>query len=250
MSILDQIEKTKSRPIIATICGDSGIGKTSLACTFPDPIVIRGEDGLQSVNEKDRPPAFPVIETPDNLWDQLTGLIKENHNFQTLIIDSVTAIERLFIRHIVDTDPKEPRSINQALGGYGAGLSAVGAMHARVRKACGILNTKKNMHIVFVAHADTETIELPDCDPYTRYSLRLSKKSMAPYVDDADLVAFLKLDMHTFGDGERKKAMSDGTRVAVCYTTASNVSKNRYGIEEDIVVEKNTNPFNNIIGVK
>jgi len=48
----------------------------------------------------------------------------------------------------------------------------------------------------------------------------------------------------------RKKAMSDGTRVAVCYTTASNVSKNRYGIEEDIVVGKNTNPFNNIIGVK
>src|SRR5690606_8250026 len=133
-------------------------------------------------------------------------------------------------------DPKKPRSINQALGGYGAGLGAVAALHQRVRKAAGILNERKGMHVIFIAHADTETIELPDQDPYTRYSLRLGKRSVAPYVDDSDIVGFLKLQTFTMGDGERKKAISDGSRILVCYAAASNVSKNRYGVTEDLPV--------------
>lgn len=247
MSVFETISKPKNRSAIVTLTGDSGVGKTSLACTFPNAIVIRAEDGLQSIPEDSRPDAFPLLTTPDQLWDQMTALIKEEHKYRTVIIDSVTALERLFIQYIVDNDPKQPKSINQALGGYGAGLSAVSAMHQRVRKAAGILNERKGMHVVFVAHADTETIELPDSDPYTRYSLRLGKKSVAPYVDDVDLVAFIKLELHTFGDGERKKAISDGSRVAVTYSTAANVSKNRYGITEDIPVELGVNPFSNYI---
>jgi hypothetical protein len=112
---------------------------------------------------------------------------------------------------------------------------------------CGALNERKNMHIVFVAHADTETVELPDQDPYNRYSLRLGRKSVAPYVDDSDVVGFLKLLTYTQGDGERKKAISDGTRVLVTYATAANVSKNRYGITEDLPVQLGKNPLNDII---
>ncbi len=247
MSVLSTIKKPDDRPAIVTILGDSGLGKTSLACTFPNPIVIRAEDGLSAIPAEQRPDAFPIIQKVDDVWDQLMGLIKEDHDYKTLIVDSVTALERLFVQHVIDSDPKNPRSINQANGGYGAGLAAVATMHQRVRKACGMLNERKNMHVVFVAHADTETIELPDQDPYTRYSLRLGKRSVAPYVDDSDVVGFLKLQTFTTGDGERKKAMSDGTRILVCYATASNVSKNRYGIEDDIVFEPNKNPFAGIL---
>src|SRR5690625_8030279 len=100
------------------------------------------------------------------------ALFTDEHNYKTVVVDSVTAPERLFIQHVIDSDPKNPRSINQALGGYGAGLAAVATMHQRVRKACGMLNERKNMHVVFVAHADTETVELANQDPYTPYSLR------------------------------------------------------------------------------
>ena len=103
------------------------------------------------------------------------------------------------------------------------------------------------MHIVFVAHADTETIELPDEDAYTRYGLRLHKKSMPYYVDDVDLVGFLKLETFTTGDGDRKKAMSDGTRLLVAHTTAANISKNRYGITEPLEVIENKNPLIGIV---
>lgn len=247
MSILAQVSKPKKRPIIATICGDSGMGKTTLAATFPKPVFIRVEDGLQGIPEKLMPDALPMIEKADDIRQQLKALTDEQHDYKTVVIDSVTALERLFIQHVVDSDPKKPRTINQALGGYGAGLAAVSAMHQKVRIMCGRL-VAKGMHVVFLAHADTETIELPDQDPYTRYCLRLGKKSMAPYLDESDLVGFLKLQTFTKGDGERKKAISDGSRVLVTYASAANVSKNRFGIEEDLPVEKGVNPLTHILG--
>lgn len=243
MSILSQAAKPKNRPVILTITGDSGIGKTSTACTFQDPIVIRAEDGLMSVPESHRPDAFPVLETVDQLWEQIGALINEDHKYKTLVVDSVTALERLFTDHIIASDPKKPKSINQAMGGYGAGTAAVGGLHQQLRRAAGILNQKKGMHVVFIAHADTETIELPDQDPYTRYSLRLGKKSMAPYIDDVDLVGFIKLKVFT----KDKKAISDGSRVMTCSTTASHVSKNRYGITDDLPVVFGKNPLEGVI---
>jgi len=243
MSMLDTIATPKDRPIICTISGDAGIGKTVLAATFPNPIFIRSEDGLQSVPEANRPDAFPVADTVDTLLKQLTALIEDDHNYQTLVIDSVTQLEIMFSQHIVEIDPKKPKSINQAMGGYGAGLQAVAALHQRVRKAAGILNERKGMHIVFIAHADTSTVELPDQDAYTRYDLRLGKRSVSPYLDNVDLVGFIKLETYTFGDGERKKATSTGNRLMVTYTTAANVSKNRYGITEDLPVSFGKNPL-------
>jgi len=248
MSILAKISKPADRPVIVTILGDAGMGKTSLAASFPNPIFIRAEDGLQAIPLETRPDALPLLSGADDLWEQLQALITEEHSYKTLVIDSVTALERMFIQYVIDSDPKKPKSINQAMGGYGAGLSAVATMHQRVRKAAGILNERKGMHVVFIAHAETETVELPDQDAYTRYSLRLSKKSVAPYVDDTDVVGFIRLRTFTMGDGERKKAISDGTRELVCHATASNVSKNRYGIVEPLEVANGVNPLSIHIG--
>jgi AAA domain len=248
MSILSTISKPADRAVLVTIIGEAGLGKTSLAATFPKPIFIRAEDGLQAIQEESRPDAFPLIATVDNLWEQCKALLQEDHDYKTLVIDSVTALERLFISHVVDSDPKRPASINQALGGYGAGLAAVATMHQRLRKVCGMLNERKNMNIVFIAHADLETVELPDADAYNRYSLRLGKKSTAPYTDDVDVCGFLKLQSFVKGgEGERKKAISDGSRLLICHAQASCVSKNRYGIEEEILVIKNENPLKQFI---
>jgi len=243
MGILDQVSKPGDRPVLITICGDSGMGKTTLAASFPKPIVIRAEDGLQAIPADLRPDAFPVLQNPDQLWEQLKGLIHEDHTYRTLIVDSVTALERMFVQNVVDTDPKKPRGIQQALGGYGAGRDAVAGMHARLRKAAGLLAEKRGLHTVFIAHADTARIEPPDDDAYMRYTLRLHEKSMPAYVDDVDVVGFLKLETFTTGEGDRKKAISDGTRVLITYATAANVSKNRFGIAEPINVVQGKNPL-------
>lgn len=242
MSILETISKPKNRPVVATILGDAGLGKTSLAATFPKPIFIRAEDGLSSIPEGQRPDAFPRLHSVADLWEQLAALVKEDHGYGTVVIDSVTALEVMFVDHVIESDPKNPKGIQQAHGGYGAGRDMVSSMHRRVRKAAEML-VERGVNVVFVAHADTVRIEPPDADHYTKFSMRLHEKSMQPYVDNVDLVGFLRLETFVTGDGERKKAISDGTRQLVCHAVASNVSKNRFGITEPIEVKYGENPL-------
>jgi len=243
MSVLDTISKPADRPVIATIFGNAGMGKTTLAVTFPNPIVIRAEDGLQAIPSSQRPDAFPLLTKPEELWDQLFALTSEEHSYKTLIVDSVTALERMFIQYVVDTDPKKPKSIQQAMGGYGAGLSMVAGMHARIRKAAGVLADKRNMHTVFIAHSEVGTENPPDDESFSKWGLRLSGKSEPNYVDDVDLVGYLKLETFTTGEGDKKKAISDGTRILVCHASAANVSKNRFGINEPLPVQIGVNPL-------
>jgi hypothetical protein len=243
MSLLTTIEKPQDRPPIITICGDAGTGKTRLAATFPDPIFIRGEDGLQSVPESVRPDAFPVLKNAEQLFAQMMALIKEPHEYKTLVVDSVSAIEQLFIADVLARDGKA-KSLNQALGGYGNGRGAVATMHQRLRKAAQALSDRRGMAVVFIAHADIEKMTLPDSDDYSRYSLRLMATSLPYYVDDVDMVAFIRLvSAVRGGEGERKRAVSTGDREIICHSSVSCISKNRYGITEPIDVPEGENPL-------
>lgn len=249
MSVLSQIEKPADRPPIITICGDAGTGKTSLAATFPDPIFIRAEDGLQALPADARPDAFPVVKTSEQLFEQMMALVKEPHNYSTLVIDSVSKLEEIFIREILESDGRA-KGINQALGGYGNGPAAVAAKHATVRKYAGALNDRRKMAVVFIAHADIETMRPPDQDDYTRYSLRMMPRGLPHYVDDVDLVGFVRLCSALRGDDdERKKVISDGSRELVTYATAASVAKNRFGIERALPFNKGENPLAEALGI-
>lgn len=249
MSVLATISKPENRPPIITICGDAGTGKTSLAATFPNPIFIRAEDGLQAIPTDQRPDAFPLLYSGEEIWPQLIALLNEPHDYKTLVIDSVSALEALFIRDILETD-KRAKGINQALGGYGNGPAAVAAAHLRVRKAAGLLRDRRGMNVVFISHADLETMRLPDSDDYTRYSLRLMPKGLPAYVDDVDLVGFVRLVSALRGEeGDRKKVISNGDREIICHATAASVSKNRYGITEPLDCLPGVNPLEGPLGL-
>jgi len=243
MSALSSISKPASRPVIMTVCGDAGTGKTSLAATFPNPIFVRAEDGMASIPTKDRPDAFPLIHDAADIWPQLMALLNDEHDYKTLVIDSVSRMDEAFTREILEKDGRA-KTLSTALGGYGAGYQALAASHARVRKAAGLLNERRGMNIVFISHADIETMRLPDTDDYNRYSLRLNAKSLPSYIDDVDCVAFVRLVSALKGDdGDRKKVISDGTREIICHATAASVSKNRFGITEPLEFEPGINPF-------
>lgn len=239
---LASISKPKQKPIIATILAEAGLGKTTLAANFPAPVFIPVEDGLSSLGDRDIS-AFPKCNTSQDLFDAVAALGTEDHEFKTVVIDSATRLNTMFESEIVASDPKGPKTINQALGGYGAGHSAVAELHRKVRDWCGQLRDVKGMHVVFIAHADSETIELPDHDPYTRYTLRMNKRSVSAYVDDCDLVGYIRLRTFTTGEGDRKKAISDGVRELITYPMAANVSKNRYGITEPLTLDRDSNPL-------
>lgn len=241
MSILEQASAPKHKPIIATIVGGPGTGKTSLAATFPKPIILRtqGEDIPRDC------PGAPLsiqIENSDVLWETLKALLREEHDYQTVVIDSVTGLEQMFIANILEKD-KNARGINQALGGYGAGPNAVSAMHGRVRNSAEYLRARRGVNVLFLAHADIMRIDPPDSDGYSQYTLRLSNKSIAHYVDSVDLVGHLKQRTILRGEDDAKKAITTGERVLTTYLTPASVSKNRLGITDDIEVEHGVNPL-------
>lgn len=240
---LKSLTKPTSRPVILTLVGEGGIGKTSLAASFPSPVFIRTEDGTQSIAHREDVALFPVANTYQDVLDAMQALAVEEHDFKTLVLDSITQLNVLCEAEVIMNDPKKPKGINQALGGYGNGHAATSDMHRTVRDAASWLMTEKGMNIVFIAHAISETIDPPDQDSYTRYSIRMNPKSVAHYSDNVDLVGFIKLRTFTRGDGDIKKATTTGERIITCHPTASHISKNRFGIKEDLIFAENQNPF-------
>ena len=95
-----------------------------------------------------------------------------------------------------------------------------------------------------ILRSDTETLDLPDMDAYARYTVRMHKKSMPHYIDNVDIVGFIRLKTFTRGDGDKKRAISTGEREIICHPVASNVSKNRLGISAALPFSFETgNPF-------
>ena len=239
----------RNRPLIFTIVADGGMGKTSLAATFPAPVFIRTEDGTMSIADRDDVALFPVSNTVSEVMAAIEALAVEEHSFRTVVIDSVTKLNQMVESEILALDPKA-KGLNQALGGYGNAYDAVSKMHLELRRACGYLAEAKGMHVVFLAHASTETVDPPDGDPYTRYSIPMHKKSIPHYTNDVDVVAYIKQKFYTTGADGKKKAVSTGDeRIITCYPTPSHVSKNRLGISVDLPFAKGSNPFQPFLGV-
>lgn len=235
---LADLESPKKRPLIATIVADGGLGKTTLGSLFPSPVFIRLEDGIKSIEDKKHVALFPLAQASQDAWSAVSTLLSETHKFKTVVIDSVTRLNVMLEAEVVASDPKA-KSINQAEGGYGAGYSRVASLHGAFRELCGRLCHEKDMNVIFLAHAENETVDLPDQDSYTRYTIRMNKRSVQHYSDNVDLVGFIKLRQFT-SDG---KASTTGERIITCYPTPSHISKNRFGITEDLPFTLEANPF-------
>jgi len=223
------------------------MGKTTLAAMFPNPVFIRTEDGTASLAGNENVSLFPLATSSQDVLDAIEALGTEKHDFKTLVIDSITQLATLIESEIVAADPKA-KSINQAGGGYGAGYGAASEIHRQIRDWSGSLATETDMNVVFIGHADTETLDLPDMDPYARYCVRMHKKSIPHYTDNVDLVGLIRLKTFTRGDGDKKRAISTGEREILCFPQASSVTKNRFNITEPLPFTfDGGNPFQNFV---
>ena len=232
--------ETGNKPLIVTIAGEPGIGKTTMAATFPKPGFIKLEDGTKSIS-KNEFVETDVLATIDDAAKAVQTAMNTTA-IKTIVIDSISTLETFVEDEIVASD-KRAKSIMNALGGYGAGLKAVGSKMGKFRKLCDQA-AGKGKNIVFICHTTINEIKPVDTEPYNVLNLRLNKYTIPHFVDLVDCVGFLKLVVNTADINNGQIGVSTGERELVCHASASIGAKNRLGISSPLMCEDDgTNPI-------
>lgn len=210
----------KTAPPRIVLYGIEGIGKSTLAANAPKPIFIPTEEGLNQIDCQ----SFPKVTKLCQLNAALLALNEEEHDFQTVVIDSVDWLERTLFRELADQ--YGVRSVEKIDGGYGRGyLYALEEWKVIVDKL-DALRANRKMGVILIGHAKAETIADPEAVEVVRYGLRLNKHAANLLCEWADAVLFA-----TRQSGAAR-GTDGGDRILRTQASASCVAKNRYGFNE------------------
>ena len=269
MSFLAQAKKPKSSPPMIVLVGSPGAGKTSLAGMFPKPVFIQAEEAgtvFENWDEDVQPLMMPELPTParnaqgqlvstkDTLMAQLRELATADHDFETLVIDSISALNRLLEKEIALRD--NVGNVADAAGGYHKGYIEVASWHAEIVSACQVVAKRKNMAVVFLSHIGVQKIKNSptEASEYAVYSLDMHRGSAQVYVTNADSVVYIKQEEFITGAETNRKGqttkfgrnMQTGQRVLI--TSGDGLigyvdAKNRYGMDNEIPLPLGENPL-------
>lgn len=231
MSTLSLIkDENTNTPAVLIIYGGGGLGKSTLASEFPDAVFIPVESPRVKVK------SFPKPQTLKEVTGYLQDLLKEGHQFKTLVIDSLDALETLVIRHVCEEHKKE----NVEDFGYGKGFSYALDEHKKLIKIMDALRNR-GMGIVLLAHSQTKTYNDPmENVAYERHSIKLNEKASALYSEFADAVLFMTQKVYIKTDNNKTKAYGEGERLLVTEQRPSHLAKNRFNLPYEIMMPKGT----------
>jgi hypothetical protein len=222
---------------ILCLYGGEGVGKTSFAATAPNPIFLATEDGLVSVPGVD---AFPIPTTFEDARTACSTLAKQDHDYKTLVIDTVDWLEPLIQREVAAQNKKD----NIEDIGYGKGYVLAAEAFRKFMAGLDLLRKKKNMNIILLAHMTVKKYDSPDTDPYDRFGLKLNKHVNAIVMEACDCVLFANWRIQTTkadGGFNRKitKAIGDSERVLYTSHSPTHDAKNRYSMPDQIEMHWN-----------
>lgn len=234
MGMLETIQSGReNRPPRIMIYGSEGVGKSTFGASAPSPIFIQTEDGLGELDCN----KFPLAHSLAEVLAQLTALRDEQHDFQTVVIDSADWLERL----IFDEVCREygVRNIEKADGGYGKGYTHALTHWRKVVNLLQELRDKRGMMVILVAHAKVERFEDPENAAYDRYTPRLHKHAASLIAEWVDAVLFANKKFRVTKDsGDRAIAApigaDGGERIIRTVGSPACIAKNRYGLPGEI----------------
>lgn len=213
------------------VYGPEGIGKSTFASKFPDPLFIDTEGSTKSmdVSRTKKPSSWAMLQ-------EQVRYVRDNRCCATLVIDTMDWAEQMCIEAICD---KHHKSGIEDFG-YGNGYVYVKEELGRFLNLLEEV-VEKGIHVVLTAHAQIRKFEQPDeLGAYDRYELKLGKKTSsqtAPLVKEwADMVLFANYKTYAVAvDDKGKKHKAQGGR-RVMYTTHNPCwdAKNREGLAEEL----------------
>lgn len=179
------------KPARVVCYGTSGIGKSTFAANAPNPIFIPTEDGAAALAV----PTFPLIRHWRNddgtgLVDAFNFLATQEHQFQTVVLDSADWTENILKEHVARDAGLSSYDTTNAKLSYGRGGRAVEEYWRKICDSFTYLRDTRGMGVIIVAHSQVKRFDDPTTEAYDRYILDLCKESAAVLTEWADIVLF------------------------------------------------------------
>ena len=224
----------KDKPRRCLLYGTNGIGKSTFANAAPNPIFIQTEEGLSDIDVN---AAFDFGHNFDTVLAQLYWLYTDDHDYKTVIIDTLDFLERLIWKEVAKDEGKD----GVADIGYSNGYKLALKYWEKILDALNALWNTKNLNVILLAHAKTATIKDPENGPYDKYMPKLHDLPSDMLQDWCDEVFFCrhKLYITEHGDGFNKsqKATDSGQRVIYCAEGGTHAAKNKLGLPSEIPLD-------------
>ncbi len=211
------------------VYGPEGIGKTTFAAQFPNPLFIDTEGSTEhyDVARTDAPQSWSI------LMAQLQE-VKMTRPCGTIVIDTADWAEKLCIEHIC----AKYKWDGIEAPGYGKGYTYLAEEFGKLLNLLSDV-AEAGVNVVITAHAAMRKFEQPDeAAGYDRWELKLQKK-IAPMIKEwADAVLFVNyktiVETVSSGMGQAKGKARGNKRVMYCQHHACWDAKNRWGLPEEV----------------
>jgi ribosomal protein S15P/S13E len=242
--------KASDLPPRLLIYGPEKMGKTSLACEFPNPIFLRVECGPPEGLEL---PGWDITSMPD-LEEKIGLLYNDDHDFKTVVIDSISALESKVIwPHIVETILIQdgPRMGEKAdhIEDYGFGKGYAYALQVWEDVIDGMNSLRRRgMTTVMIGHSTVKEFKDPETQTYSVYDIALQDaqkvSASARLKREVDAILFIKQEVSAEKedpkDVRNKRVLArGGSKRFICTEKRPAYSAgNRYGMPEKITYEK------------
>lgn len=224
------------------VYGVHGVGKSTFASRFPKPIFISTEDGLSSLDVT----SFPRAKTIEDVAGSIKTLIKEEHDFKTVVLDSVDwLIEPLIV---ADVDSK----YDEKAQAYGKGQMYVAEAFREILQGFDVLRKKRGMNVVLLAHSNVVRFDDPRTEPYDRYVPKIPNRCNGILQEWVDVMAFagykvLIKKADAGFNSQKARGITTGERLLHFVEQPAYVAKNRYALPEDM--EMNYDEFAKLVPI-